>query len=279
MRASSLAVVLLLAGCGDVVRAPITVVVDTDRGRALEEQGRLQELRVGVQGDRVELERARGDLQEARRRLEDAAADPAAKTAAAADIRALEARLSSLSSLSPSSSLTRAELDAALVASEQRLLTSLTAELDRLAGKASPSTSIASTATAPSSSSVTAAASSVSPAEEARALVATAKQRLRSKKLVVADLTEGVALVERVDGALARNDALGAVEVARRLAALADSVVVDRPLTRRRYERLNARTRDRAELQGPMAEASKAITAEDFVAANALLDAVETQLR
>ena len=129
-RATIIALVLAAVGCGDVVRAPITVVVDTDRARHLEEQGRLQELRVGVQGDRIELERARADLQQARRRLEDSAVDPAGRAAAAAEVKALAVRLGS-APLS-SSSLSREEFELALVASEQRVTASLAAEMGRL---------------------------------------------------------------------------------------------------------------------------------------------------
>ncbi len=267
-RATIIALVLAAVGCGDVVRAPITVVVDTDRARHLEEQGRLQELRVGVQGDRIELERARADLQQARRRLEDSAVDPAGRAAAAAEVKALEVRLGS-APLS-SSSLSREEFELALVASEQRVTASLAAEMGRL---------LAGQGTAPATQTTTSV-----PAvrvEDARAIVVSVRQQLAGRGLVIADVPDGQARVDRVEGALRRADPAGAAVAANELVAASAAVVVDRPLVRRKYERLRAAagSAGRTELNASLTRASNAITAEDVVGANRLLNEVEAALR
>ena len=256
--------VVAIVGCGDVVRAPITVVVDTDRARALEEQDRLQELRVGVQGDRAELEAARNDLQEARRRLEDTASDPGRRAAAAAEVIALEARLNSGSA----AGISRAELDAALAASEQRLAAALTVIVTGHA-TVTPTPTIAAS-TAPTVG------------EDARALVAGIRRRLAVRQLVVADVVGGPAHVDRVEAALGKNDVAGAVEAAHALAEAAAAVVVDRPLVRRKYERVSraaAAAGKGPDAKNALAIATAAIATESFGKANAVLAELEARVR
>ncbi len=262
------AALLVAVGCGDVVRAPITVVVDTDRSRVVEEQGRLQALRIGVQGDRAELEHARSDLQQARRRLQDAATDPG-RRAAAAEVAALEARVSAVVV-----GVSRADLDVALLLSEARVTASISAELERLLAARSPSPSAS-----PSPS--------LSPAaplpiiEDPRAVLTAARQALARRQLLVADIVGGQARLAAVDAALATADRAAAVVSARAFAADVAAVAVDRPLVRRRYERVsravNAAGQAKAFKQ-QLADATAAISSEDFAAANRLLAEVEAKL-
>ena len=206
-----LSLLLLGTSCGDTVRAPLTIVVDTDRARALEDQGRLQELRTGVQGDRAELEAARGELQAARRRLEEASAGNASQRAQAlADVQALEVRLGLVGQRG--GGITRDELEAALAAHENRLGAIIAAEIDRAKAGATP---------APPAT-TTAAASAPSPARdlagEARRQLASAQAALSAKGLVTADVEGGTASVDRVTSALDRGDGAAALEVATALA-------------------------------------------------------------
>jgi hypothetical protein len=88
-----LALAVGLSACSDSVRAPLTIIVDTDLARAREERGRLEALRAGVQGDRADLDAARGELERARRRLEETTARGPQREALLAEVRALEDRL------------------------------------------------------------------------------------------------------------------------------------------------------------------------------------------
>lgn len=252
-------VVALAGGCGDAVRAPITIVVDTDRARAREEQGRLQELRAGVQSDRAELEVARVELQRARQRLEATARGPQ-RDAVQAEVQALEARLGERAP----AGLTRAELEAALQASEQRILAGLTAGG---VGQA-PAPSVAATAPPAATDDAT-----------ARQRLAQARSALSSKGLAIADLTTGTADVERVLGLLDQGNATAAAALAEQVRAAAVAVVVDKPVLLGRYTRLNERAKQlpaddarQPRAKALLSAANKALSAGDLAAATTALE-------
>lgn len=276
-----LSLLVLGTSCGDTVRAPLTIVVDTDRARALEDQGRLQELRTGVQGDRAELEAARGELQAARRRLEEAAQGNTSQRAQAlADVQALEARLGLARGVG--GGITREELEAALTAHENRLGAIIAAELDRAktGAQALPPASTSSTPLA-----VAAPAAARDLAGEARRQLASAQSTLAAKGLVTADVDGGTASVDRVTSALQRGDGAAALEVATALAASAASAVADGPLLRRKYDRLNTllkrgtvNAERRAQGQQLLGKAASALSSSDFANANARLNEVAALL-
>ena len=273
-----LSLLLLMIACGEVVRAPLTIVVDTDRARALEDQGKLQELRVGVQGDRAELEAARSELHAARLRLENASQGNAVQRAQAlAEVRALEARVASDGGAGV---VTRAELDAAFAAHEGRLAAIIAAEMDRarqpIPVTASPDA--ISAAAAP-------AASTAHTASEVRRRLVNARATLATKGLVVADVAGGTASVDRITSALEKGEIESAFEVAVSLGAAADVTVLDGVVLRRKYERINTLVKregvnaDRRTRAEPLLrEAASALSSSKFAAANDLLNEVAALL-
>lgn len=276
-----LSLLVLGTSCGDTVRAPLTIVVDTDRARALEDQGRLQELRTGVQGDRAELEAARGELQAARRRLEEAAQGNTSQRAQAlADVQALEVRLGLAKGVG--GGITRDELEAALTAHENRLGAIIAAELDR--AKTGPQASPPAPAST-STQAVAAPAAARDLAGEARRQLASAQSTLAARGLVTADVEGGTASVDRITSALQRGDGAAALEVATELSAAAAAAVADGPLLRRKYDRLNTLLKrgsvsaeQRVKGQQLLGKASSALTAADFAGANARLNEVAALL-
>lgn len=273
-----LSLLLLMIACGEDVRAPLTIVVDTDRARALEDQGKLQELRVGVQGDRAELEAARGELHAARLRLENASQGNAAQRAQAlADVRALEARVASDGSAGV---VTRAELDAALAAHEGRLAVIIAAELDRARQPTQATTAPGATGAASPL-----AGSPVHTAGDVRRRLATARATLATKGLVVADVAGGTANVDRITSALEQGEIESAFDVAVSLGAAADVTVLDGVVMRRKYERINTLVKregvaaDRRTRAEPLLRAAaSALSSSKFAAANDLLNEVAALL-
>jgi len=278
VRSAVVGIAVVVMGCGDV-RAPITIVVETDRARAREDQGRMQELREGVQGDRREVEAARGELEAARRRLEEVSRAAAKGTATAQqqqEQQALVARLEAQAARPAGEGVTRVELDDALAAHEARLVARVAAEVDRaIAGRTSSPT--AASTTSPTRE---------RPEAEVTRLVDRARAALATKALVIGDLDGGTASVDRVEGALSRGDVAGALAVATDLAAQADAAQLDRALLRRKYDRINTRAkkeaagsaRHTAAVAGLRA-ATDAIGAGDLPKANGHLNEVERDLR
>jgi hypothetical protein len=263
-----LSLLLLMSACGEAVRAPLTIVVDTDRARALEDQGKLQELRVGVQGDRAVLEAARGELHAARLRLENASQGNAVQRAQAlAEVRALEARVASDGGAGV---VTRAELDAALAAHEGRLAAIIAAELDR-ARQPTPATA----SPVAIGAALAVAGSPVHTASEVRGRLVNARATLAAKGLVVADVAGGTASVDRMTSALEQGEIESAFDVAVSLGAAADVAVLDiNTLVKR--EGVNADRRTRAEPL--LREAASALSSSKFAAANDLLNEVAALL-
>jgi hypothetical protein len=219
---------LAMVGCTDAVRAPITIVVDTDLARAREEQGRLEALRAGVQGDRADLDAARVELERARQRLEQTARGPQ-RDALVAEIRALEGRVCP----PPPEVDVAAAVAAGVEAGVARALAARPVEVTPPSPVPPPAA--AASPAAPSS-----------PADlvpRARAKVQAARAALRARQLDLADLEGAVALADRVEGLAGRGDGAGALALAEQLEAEARAVVVDRPLLLRRYERLNTRAK------------------------------------
>jgi len=217
-------------GCTDAVRAPITIVVDTDLARAREEQGRLEALRAGVQGDRADLDAARAELERARQRLEDTARGPQ-RDALLAEVRALEARVCAPSAGPDVAAAVAAGVEAGVARA--------------LAQRASEAPPPAPTATA----ATTSAAATTSPTEaaaRARARIGAARATLRARRLELADVEGAVALADRIEALAARGEGAEALVLAESLEEKARAVVVDRPLLLRRYERLNTRARTAA---------------------------------
>ena len=273
-----LSLLLLMIACGEVVRAPLTIVVDTDRARALEDQGKLQELRVGVQGDRAELEAARTELHAARQRLENASRGNAEQRAQAlAEVRALESRVASEGSAGV---VTRAELDAALAAHEVRLAAIIAAEVDR-ARQPTP-------ATASSDAVAAASAPPGSPGHtvgEVRRRLDNIRATLATKGLVVADVAGGTASVDRIMSALEKGEIESGFEVAVSLGAAADVTVLDGVVLRRKYERINTLVKrdgvsaDRRTRAEPLLRAAaSALSSSKFATANDLLNEVAALL-
>jgi hypothetical protein len=132
----------------------------------------------------------------------------------------------------------------------------------------------------PSSSPSPSAASSADGVTRARAQVRAARAVLRDRGLDLADLEGAVAVVDRVEGLVAKGDGAAAVELADDLERRARAVVVDRPLLLRRYERLNARARGaslddgrRQTVTAGLGRASRAISAGNLdEAVQALVD-------
>jgi hypothetical protein len=273
VRAVVVVVAVAASACGDAVRAPITIVVDTDRARAREEQGRLLELRAGVQGDRAELTSARVALQQARQRLEEAARGPQ-REALAAEVKVLEACVQARGDM-----VSGAELAEALAATEQRLLSAI-------AAAPRPSSSPSAPTGAGAASAPPAAVASASPtAGQAREILAEARRLVAAKGVALADLDGGAERLDRVEALMGRDDIATAIGVAETLRADAARVVVDRPLLQRRYGRLNARVVKaglvgpaKAKAEGLLQAASTAISGGDVAAATAALSTLSADL-
>ena len=254
----------------------MTIVVDTDRSRVVEDQARLTELRAGVQGDREQLEKTRQELDDARRRLEKAlkGGDPAADTAQLErTITALETRLGAPSSTAAS----RAELEAAFRAHELRVAAIVAAEVQRgLQGL--PSASVGSDRPSAASAGLSPAARDLS---DARTILDGTSARLKVRGLEAADLKGGATLLAQVRQAIADKSA-EALPLAQSLQALEAATVPDAALARARYDRVNGRIRQLglgdAALKAPRAHlvaATTAIRAGDYQ--GALLEMAEAE--
>ncbi len=255
-----LLVVVAASACERSGRVPVTIVVDTDRSRVKQEQERLAALRSDVAGERRELEGARDDLVVARQKLVAAAAAARVGGAGAVDAGAI---------------ISRADLDAALAASELRLLAAL-------AERAPATTTTATTATtAPSSTPSSVTKSSPADAvENARRDLAAARDGLEAKGLSVADVDGGVASVDIILRAIDRGDGAAAAAAAKDLVGRAAAVGVTRPVLMRKYERINVAAKrgtvsadKRAQAETQLRRASQALSAGDLPQANLALNA------
>lgn len=258
----ALSCLVVAPACTDVVRAPITIIVDTDLARAREEQGRLEALRAGVQEDRADLDAARAELERARDRLEATARGPQ-RDALLDEVRALEAKVCAPAAEPAMTVAVAAAVAAGVEAGVARGLAQLAP------GGLAPAVAAP---TASSSSSLPPAAPSgdraADPVIEARARVRAARAAMQERGLDLADLDVAVAVVDRVESLAARGEGAAALELAADLDLRARGVVIDRPLLLRRYERLNARARGaslddtrRQAVAASLGRASRAISA------------------
>jgi hypothetical protein len=254
---------LALASCSETVRAPLTIVVDTDLVRAREERGRLEALRAGVQGDRAGLEGARAELERARRRLEQTTGTGPNREALLTEIRALEARV--CPSTSPDADHIAAAVAAGVEAGVARAL----------AAQPSTSASARPTPTSPMSATTSPTSPTSPTAAMVRATVADARALARARRLDLADLVGGVVALERIESLLQRGEHTAAHELAVGVQEQARQVVVDRALLLRRYVRLN----DLARQQGDAAMRERALAplrrASDALSRGAQEDATE----
>ena len=217
----------VFAGCDDgAVRAPVTIVVDTDGARAREDTQRLREVQRGVQGDRAQLEKARDDLAAARKSLETAAS-PGQKASLAAEVRALEARLEA--NVAVVDVVTKAELDLQLRALEERMKAFWGAEAKTTSTSTPPPRDVA----PPKAQSA------------ARADVADGRRHLAALHVEVADVGGALVALGQAEQALARGDEAAAAVPARAFVDLVNAVVVDRAFVRRKYERVSAALKGR----------------------------------
>lgn len=229
---------VLLGACGDSVRAPLTIIVDTDLARAREERGRLEALRAGVQGDRADLDAARGELERARRRLEETTAKGPQRDALIAEVRALEETLCRAPSVG-------------IPDVEKAVAAGVEAGVARALQAHSSSTPPAATPTTPLALVPPSAAPPSSPPLSdhsglAREKLREARALARVRRFDLADLPGAVALVERIGALAARGEGATALELATQLEDQVRTVVIDRALLLRRYERLNTLVRQRA---------------------------------
>ncbi len=252
-----LLVVVAASACERSGRVPVTIVVDTDRSRVKQEQERLAALRSDVAGERRELEGARDDLVVARQKLVAAAAAARVGGAGAVDAGAI---------------ISRADLDAALAASELRLLAAL-------AERAPATTTTTTTAPSSTPSSVTK-SSPADAVENARRDLAAARDGLDAKGLSVAAVDGGVASVDIILRAIDRGDGAAAAAAAKDLVGRAAAVGVTRPVLMRKYERINVAAKrgtvsadKRAQAETQLRRASQALSAGDLPQANLALNA------
>jgi hypothetical protein len=238
---------LAVTNCSETVRAPLTIVVDTDLVRAREERGRLEAVRAGVQGDRAGLEVARTELERARRRLEQTTPTGPNREALLTEIRALEARVC------PSTALAADDVAAAVAAGVEAGVAAGVAS----ALAASPSSSASARPMPPAAPSATSPTPLDPPsAPMVRALVAEARALARARRVDLADVAGSVVALERIESLLQRGEHAAAHELAVVVQEQARRVVVDRALLLRRYERLNALVRQ----QGDAALRDRALT-------------------
>ncbi len=269
-----------LVGCGDDgVRAPVTIVVDTDGARVREDVDRLREAQRGVQDDRAQLERARLDLDAARKSLATAAS-PEQKQSLQRQVRDLEARLTS-GAIASADVVTRAELDAQLRAQEERLKTFISTELQgRPATSLAAPATTATTATATTATTAMTAPSSTTKASAARAHLIDGRKRLQQLAVDAADIN-AVALVDQAEATLARGDDAAALAPAAAFAERAAAAVVNAALVRRKFDRVSAVLTNRALVGEPRAradsllqDAATRLSAGDAVGANAALNSL-----
>jgi hypothetical protein len=224
--------VVAVMGCTDTVRAPVTIVVDTDLTRARDAQERLEAPRKGVPVGHAELDAARAVVE--RTPLEAPACTPAAGPDVAAAVAA------------------GVEAGVARVFAQR--------------GSDAPTAPVPTS----SSKSTTAAEPSADAAVLARARIGAVRTTLRARQMELADIDGAVALADRIEGLVSRGDGALALALTGTLEEKVRTVVVDRALLLRRYERLNTRARQ-AELDGPrrqrigagLGEASAAISRGD----------------
>ena len=261
--------VLSIVACDDgPVRAPVTIVVDTDGARAREDATQLRELQKGVQGDRAQLNQARIDIEAVRKSL-STATTAEQRASLAQQMAELQARADS-GGVGNQNVVTRDELDAQLRAQEERLKTFISAEV-----RGAPQPPSSPTTTTPA----TAATSDAPTVAQARALVTGGKALLRSVAAEVADVDGATALVAAVDGAAAKGDAGAAVAAARAFADKAAVVVVDKGFCRRKWERVNTLVKQKQptgdvekKAASLLAQAQAKTAAGDFAGANAALN-------
>jgi hypothetical protein len=224
--------VVAVMGCTDTVRAPVTIVVDTDLARARDEQVRPEARREAVPVGHAELDAARAEVERGplEARAHAPAVGPDVATAVAAGSEAGVARVTA-----------------------QR-------GSDATAAPATTSSSTSTTAAEPSADAVV----------MARARIGAVRTTLRARQMELADVDGAVVLADRIEGLAGRGDGALALALAGTLEEKIRTVVVDRALLLRRYERLNTRARQ-AELDGPrrqrigagLGEASAAISRGD----------------
>lgn len=257
-------VVVFGGACSDHgVRAPVTIVVDTDGARAREDAERLLAVQRGVQDDRAQIELARADLAAARKSLETAAS-PEQKRALQQQVRDLESRLQA-----PAVAVdvvTRDELDTQLRAQEERLKSFISAEL---AGRSTPA---ATTIEPPPQSPAT---------KTARALLADGRKHLQQLGLDAVDVVGAAALAAEAEGALDRRDDAAAAVAARAFVDKANAAVVDIALVRRKYDRVSATltgkrfvSETQQRVQALLQDAATKTRAGDAAGANAALNDV-----
>lgn len=266
---------VLVAGCDDAVRAPVTIVVDTDSARAKEDASQLNALRQGVQSDRAQLDKARVELLAVRESL---------KTASTLEQKAtLEQKLVELErQVVAENAVTKDELDAQLRAQEERLKAFISAEV-----RGAPPAPAPATTTTPATTPATSTTTTTGPTlAQAKALVQEGRARLQAQNVEAADVDGAVALVVGVDAAVAKGDAASAVAGARAFADKAAAVVVDRVFCRRKYERVNTLSKQQKlapdveqKVAAALAAARAKTAAGEFVAANAALNDALAALR
>lgn len=265
---------LSIVACDDgAVRAPVTIVVDTDGARVKEDATRLRELQKGVQDDRAQLDKARLELEAARRSLATASTSEQ-KESLQTKMAELQARIDG--GAASADAVTRAELDAQLRAQEERLKAFISAEVH---GAPPPTTTTTATSTTAATTTAATTATSGPTVAQARALLDDGKSRLSAKAVEVGDVDGAVALVAAAEAAAGKGDAVAALAAARAFADKAAAVVVDKGFCRRKYERVNTLAKKKAlsseaekKVASSLAQAQAKMAAGDFAAANSALN-------
>jgi hypothetical protein len=255
MKSAVLVVVVALCSCADAGgREKLTVLVEADRARALEDQARLADMQAS-------LDDAKRDLVALRKRLLEAGALTADESRR---LEEHEAKLGTTAGLvapspspSPSSSLSKADVEELLKASEDRIR--------------------ASCSSSPSTPSTPAPPAGATPDDVAVELAA-ADQALAERGLLPDDVPEHERLQQRIAADLKAHRNGDALAGARELVAAISRVNVDGALIEKKFERAqsalgNLPSDRKADVQRLMTEASALRGHGKLSEANAKLNA------